>query len=105
MRVKTFLILSMIFSGCGKLPLVTLTQLDISNQKAIPHKIIRYDYENCDMVTETQPAIPLLSSSMEGSFCLSPKDAGKLKAHFQSECKINNEKQRLAAEIKNQEIP
>jgi hypothetical protein len=94
MRAKIFLVLSLLILGCGggAPPLVTITQLDTKHNKANPFQITKYDLDQCKLVIEERPSFALLGPEMHGAFCLSAEDFAKYKAHFQAECRRQNER-------------
>lgn len=96
---KTFAMLALIFlssfilfSSCGKLPLVTLHQLDTIHGVANPFKITKYDDVKCELEIEPQPPININDGALMGGVCLTKEDYSKLKAKVKADCENNKPK-------------
>lgn len=79
--------------SCGKLPLVTLHQLDTVHGVANPFKIKKYDQDKCELELEAEEPIQILGPQLHGGVCLTKEDYSKLKAKVKADCL--NQKQKL----------
>ena len=76
----------LLFVACGKLPLVTLNQLDTVHGVANPFKITKYNEDSCQLEIEDQPPFPIMSNQLHGAICVTKEDYAKLKTKIKTDC-------------------
>ncbi len=76
----------MLFVACGKLPLVTLNQLDTVHGVANPFKITKYNEDSCQLEIEDQQPFPIMSKQLHGAICVTKEDYAKLKSKVKTDC-------------------
>lgn len=85
----------LLFVACGKLPLVTLNQLDTVHGVANPFKITKYNKDSCELEIEDQEPFPIMSQQLHGAICVTKEDYAKLKTKIKTDCENKKPKDNL----------
>lgn len=87
LMIFAMLVMISLLVSCSKMPLVTINQIDVKNQKVNPFKVDEYNENTCKVEGHQEPSFHLYHHKMHGMFCVSAEDAALIKAAWQTECK------------------
>ena len=87
------ILLPIFLVSCGvKLPLVTLTQIDVTHNQANPFHIIKYDDDQCKLDLESKESFSLVDDKgvvnprLNGGVWVSAEDYAEIKKVVKTDC-------------------